>query len=46
MALQRSVVCPVLIGRSTQVEALNHLLANARKGAGRTLFIAGEAGIG
>lgn len=42
----RSVVCPVLIGRAAQFDALNHLLEQACSGQGEVMLIAGEAGIG
>jgi predicted ATPase len=40
------VLCPVLIGRSDEVEQLGELLAEARAGSGRLAFVLGEAGIG
>ncbi len=40
------VFCPILIGRSTQLEVLTHLLTTAHDGAGQTVLISGEAGIG
>jgi predicted ATPase len=42
----RTVICPVLVGRQGALDAADMLLERARKGAGRVLLIAGEAGIG
>jgi predicted ATPase/DNA-binding CsgD family transcriptional regulator len=44
--LDKSVVCPVLIGRVPYLEALNHLLKQVGGGREQTILIAGEAGIG
>lgn len=44
--LGTSLVCPVLVGRSSHVEVVKHILAQTQAGAGRTLLISGEAGIG
>lgn len=41
-----SIICPVLIGRTSHLEALVHLLEQACLGQGQTVLIAGEAGIG
>jgi DNA-binding NarL/FixJ family response regulator len=40
------IVCPVLIGREPQRDALLHLLDLVRPGQGQTALIVGEAGIG
>jgi tetratricopeptide (TPR) repeat protein len=40
------IFCPVLIGRSTQLETLASLFEQARGGLGKTVLITGEAGIG
>jgi predicted ATPase len=40
------VVCPVLIGRASYLARINHLIEQAGHGSGRTVLIAGEAGIG
>jgi predicted ATPase len=40
------VQSPVLIGRDSQLALLEQRLADAAAGAGRLLFVAGEAGIG
>jgi DNA-binding NarL/FixJ family response regulator len=44
--LDRPIICPILVGRIAQYEALAHLLAQAHAGGGHTALIAGEAGIG
>jgi len=44
--LDRPVVCPALIGRDVQLNALLHLFAATTTGHGRTAVLAGEAGIG
>lgn len=41
-----SVVCPVLVGRSTYQQSLYHAIDQARRGNGQTILILGEAGIG
>lgn len=45
-AISRPVVCPVLIGRAPELEALASALEGAIAGAGRAVLVAGEAGIG
>ena len=45
-SLSVPILCPVLIGRTSQLEALTRLIEQARGGAGQTALIAGEAGIG
>lgn len=42
----RSIICPVLIGRSSLLDTLVLLIEQARSGHGQTVLIAGEAGIG
>jgi DNA-binding CsgD family transcriptional regulator len=42
----RAVVCPVLIGREPALQVLDGLVSEVRAGQGRTLLVAGEAGIG
>lgn len=44
--LGQTVVCPMLVGRATQVAAITRLCAQVQAGSGRTLLIAGEAGVG
>jgi DNA-binding CsgD family transcriptional regulator/tetratricopeptide (TPR) repeat protein len=41
-----SLICPVLIGRRSQLGALLHLIEQACTGQGHTVLIGGEAGIG
>jgi hypothetical protein len=41
-----SVICPVLIGRTSQLDLLDRVIAEAFSGHGQTVLIAGEAGIG
>jgi len=40
------VLCPVLVGRDEEARRLRAALAAAGTGCGRTVFLAGEAGIG
>jgi predicted ATPase len=42
----RPVLCPVLVGRETQARRLLAAVAAAEAGQGRTILLAGEAGIG
>jgi len=42
----RSIVCPVLIGRTSYLEALVQLIEQACSNQGQTVLIAGEAGVG
>lgn len=41
-----SVLCPVLVGREAQVEAIRRAIATVSGGTGRNVLVAGEAGIG
>ncbi len=41
-----SIVCPVLIGRGSQLEMLVQLMEQGCAGQGQTVLVAGEAGIG
>lgn len=41
-----AIVCPVLIGRVPHLDALVHLMEQARGGQGRVVLVTGEAGIG
>jgi DNA-binding CsgD family transcriptional regulator len=43
---QTLVISPMLVGRAAQLELLHGLLRQACAGAGQTLLIAGEAGVG
>jgi energy-coupling factor transporter ATP-binding protein EcfA2 len=42
----RPVLCPVMVGRDQEVSHLRNALAEAAAGRGRTVLLAGEAGIG
>lgn len=42
----RSVVCPVLIGRSRHLDSINQVVAEVLAGRGQSAAICGEAGIG
>ena len=44
--LVADLLCPVVIGREAETDALRSALAAAGDGAGRLMFLAGEAGIG
>ncbi|HXV44875.1 MAG TPA: AAA family ATPase, partial [Anaerolineae bacterium] len=46
--LDKSVICPILIGRASSLEPLNYLIEQALCGGGppRVVLIAGEAGAG
>ena len=45
-AFDEPVVCPVLIGRDDQLDALRQVAASVATGSGQTVLVAGEAGIG
>jgi len=42
----RPVLCPTLIGRRQEVEALRHAVDDAERSRGRTVLLLGEAGAG
>jgi DNA-binding CsgD family transcriptional regulator len=42
----KPVLCPVLVGRTPELAALDEALTAARTGSGGVLFVIGEAGIG
>ena len=46
MIFDKSVVCPVLIGRETDLQRLDRLMTQSQEGNGQIALIAGEAGIG
>jgi DNA-binding CsgD family transcriptional regulator/Flp pilus assembly protein TadD len=46
MPFDHSVVCPILIGHATHIESLQRTIDAARGGQGRTIILAGEAGVG
>ena len=41
-----SVVCPMLIGRTTELAAFHLLLEQAKSGSGHVALLSGEAGVG
>src|SRR5688572_13181119 len=43
---ETSIICPVLIGRTAQLDLLDRAIAQASRGHGQAVLIAGEAGIG
>ncbi len=42
----KPVICPVLIGRQTELTTLHALIAQAGKGQGQVVILSGEAGVG
>ena len=46
VSFARSILCPVLIGRTPLVDALQHLIDDVAGGSGRVALLAGEAGVG
>jgi DNA-binding CsgD family transcriptional regulator len=46
LSFNQPVVCPILVGRDGDTAALARALERVRHGAGQTVLIAGEAGIG
>src|SRR5690349_5094025 len=44
--LDTFVVCPLLLGRSAHLDALNAIVSQVRAGQGRAVLLSGEAGIG
>lgn len=42
----KSVVSPVLVGRSNEIRALQLFIDRARRGQGQTAFISGDGGVG
>jgi class 3 adenylate cyclase/tetratricopeptide (TPR) repeat protein len=46
MAMMQRVVCPVLIGRDTELAVLEDALLAADRGEGRVVVLAGDAGMG
>jgi len=41
-----SMLCPVILGRDDLLELMDHLIAEAGRGRGRSLFLSGPAGLG
>jgi predicted ATPase/DNA-binding CsgD family transcriptional regulator len=46
IAVEKPIICPVLVGRDHHVAALRHLLNQTSSGQGQMLLLCGEAGIG
>src|SRR5688500_16650914 len=46
MIFDKSVVCPVLIGRENDLERLDRLITQSQEGNGQIALISGEAGTG
>jgi DNA-binding CsgD family transcriptional regulator len=46
MILDKSLVCPVLIGREHDLQGLDRLMTHLQEGRGQIALISGEAGIG
>src|SRR5688572_26466865 len=46
MIFDRSIVCPVLIGRESDLQRLDRLITQSQEGRGQIALISGEAGIG
>jgi len=46
MIFDKSLVCPVLIGRENDLQRLDRLTTQAQEGRGQIALISGEAGIG
>ena len=46
MMLESRYTCPVMIGRQREMDALGRIRAHVEAGEGRTVLIAGEAGVG
>lgn len=46
VAVDKPIICPVLIGRSTELTSLRTLLERVQGGQGQVVVLSGEAGIG
>jgi len=46
MIFDKSVVCPVLIGRENDLERLDRLMTQSQEGSGQIALVSGEAGTG
>jgi hypothetical protein len=46
MPSDKSVVCPVLIGRTAYLASFEHVFEQVGNGQGQTVLVSGEAGIG
>jgi len=45
-AASGQLVCPILVGRESELNAYRHVLEEALEGRGRLLFVSGEPGVG
>jgi tetratricopeptide (TPR) repeat protein len=46
ISLDKPILCPIIVGRSSYLDVLRQRLDEAHNGHGQTLLLAGEAGIG
>ena len=46
ISLNKPVVCPVVIGRTTELAAIHALIESTKSGQGQVALLSGEAGIG
>jgi DNA-binding CsgD family transcriptional regulator/tetratricopeptide (TPR) repeat protein len=46
MIFDKSLICPVVIGRENDLQRLDHLITQSQEGRGQIALISGEAGIG
>ena len=46
ISLNKPVVCPVVIGRTTELTAIHELIESTKSGQGQVVVLSGEAGIG
>lgn len=45
-AFNKTIICPILVGRTPHLSALSSYLDQAQLGQGQTILLSGEAGIG
>src|SRR5438552_6184038 len=46
VSINKAVVCPILIGRTSDLATLHSLIDQAKSGRGQVVLLSGEAGIG
>ena len=46
LSLNKPVLCPIIVGRTPDLDMLKQHLSEAQNGHGQTLLLAGESGIG
>ncbi|HXX78420.1 MAG TPA: AAA family ATPase [Ktedonobacteraceae bacterium] len=46
MPLNKPVVCPIVIGRTTELVSIQQLIESTKNGQGQVGILSGEAGIG